>query len=344
MIPVSIVTGFLGSGKTTLLNQLLQCRDFRNSLVIVNELGEIGIDHLLVSAPTENTWLLSSDCLCCEVRGELFETLTDIVNNRASGEIPPFDRILVETTGLADPVPILRTIVTDDTLTPYFRMDRVITVVDAVHAHQQLINHDEARKQVAVSDILLLSKVDLIEPDSMDSVAEAVNRINAGSPLIPVDHGRVEPEVLFSSTGRDAQDLGRWLAHDLHGHTHHTGEIGTLSLTYDEPVSESGLATWLSMLTNFKSAQLLRVKGIVNVGGYPYAIHVVQSVVHPPVPLDAWPSSSRQSRFVFIGRDLEEATLESSLAAFSLADTLEDTFAVNPAVYARFREAAERLL
>ncbi len=355
MLPVSIITGFLGSGKTTLLNRLLRHPSFENSLVIINEFGEIGIDHLLVSTPAENMRLLSNGCLCCELRGELFDTLTDVSRDRASGAIPSFDRILIETTGLADPVPIVQTIVTDRELSLLYRLDTVVGVVDAVHALSQLASQDEARKQVAVSDVLLLTKTDLAAPAARREVEVAIKAINGGAELIPMLYGEVDPKLLFAGNAmaESERDLARWLGSGQASgsagsggsiHTRHAGDIRSFTLDYEGQVSESGLATWLSMLASFKGPQLLRVKGIVNVSGSPYVIHVVQTVVHEPVPLERWPTSDERTHIVFIVRGLERATLEKSFAAFSLADCLGDTYRIDPAAYIRFREAAEHLV
>ena len=179
MTPVCIITGFLGSGKTTLINHILTHQAFKNSLVIVNEFGEIGIDHLLVSCPSENVYLLANGCMCCKVRGDMVDTLTDIIRKRTSGDIPLFDRVFIETTGLADPVPIVQTIVSDDKLNPFFCLDAVIGVIDAVHAGSQLVSHYEARKQVAIADVLLLSKTDLVSAVDLADLEPAIRKSTA---------------------------------------------------------------------------------------------------------------------------------------------------------------------
>ena len=357
MLPVSIITGFLSSGKTTVLNHLLQHASLKNSLVIINEFGEVGIDHLLVSTPAENVRLLSNGCLCCEVKGDLVDTLTDVSRKRASGEIPAFDHILIETTGLADPVPIVQTIVTDTDLSRLYRLDTVVGVVDVVHALRQLATQDEVRKQIAVSDVLLLSKTDLAVPDARLEVEAAVKKINPGAELIPVLHGEIDPELLFGRGAGDGRtreaDLERWLGLDTpktpmagggNIHTLHAGDIRTFTLIHDGLVSIAGLATWLSMLASFKGPQLLRVKGIVNVAGDPYIIHAVQTVIHEPVPLERWPTSDERTRIVFIVRGLERNALEKTFAAFAMPDSLGDALQIDPAAYARFLEAAKHFL
>lgn len=356
-LPVSIITGFLGSGKTTLLNRLLQHEHLRGSLVIINEFGEVGIDHLLVSTPVENVRLLSNGCLCCEVRGDLVETLADVMRKRASGEIPPFDRILIETTGLADPVPIIRTIVTEPDLLGLFKLDGVIGVVDAVHATSQIASQVEARKQIAVSDVLLLSKTDLADEGALQELEQAVRAINSGSELFPVARGEVDPALLFgrghAAGGSVGAEVDRWIDANTRERTptgiggrpsRHTDDIRTFTLFHDEPVSVNGLTTWLSMLAGFRGPQLLRLKGIVNVDGEPYVLHAVQTVIHEAVRLERWPSEDRRTRMVFIVRGLDRTAVERSFAALAMPEAAANTPHIDPAAYARFVEAAKQFV
>jgi G3E family GTPase len=358
MLPVSIITGFLGSGKTTLLNRLLQHDSLKNSLVIINEFGEVGIDHLLVSAPADNMRLLANGCLCCEVKGELVETLTEVSVKRANGEIPAYDRVLIETTGLADPVPIVQTIVTDTDLSKLYRLDTVIGVVDTLHAVSQLARQSEVVKQIAVSDIVLLSKTDLVDADALTEVRGAVRKINGGAEILKATHGDVHPDALFGRAAPDGAarvaDLERWLAAESaterskskpNAYTLHAGDISTYTLFHDGPVTASGLATWLSMLASFRGPQLLRVKGLINVGGTPYIVHAVQTVIHEPVELEDWPSDDKRTRIVFIVRGVERAALERTFTAFSMPESLgADALQIDPAAYARFVEAAKQFI
>jgi G3E family GTPase len=354
MLPVSIITGFLGSGKTTLLNRLLQHDSLKNSLVIINEFGEVGIDHLLVSAPADNMRLLANGCLCCEVKGELVETLTEVSVKRANGEIPAYDRVLIETTGLADPVPIVQTIVTDADLSKLYRLDTVVGVVDALHAVSQLARQSEVAKQIAVSDIVLLSKTDLVDADALTEVEGAVRKINGGAEVLKAMHGEVHPDALFGRSAPDGEariaDLERWLGADnaasgSRTYTPHAADIRTYTLYHDGPVTASGVATWLSMLASFRGPQLLRVKGIINVGGDPYIVHAVQTVIHEPVALERWPSDDKRTRIVFIVRGVERAALERTFTAFSMPESLgADALQIDPAAYARFVEAAKQFI
>jgi G3E family GTPase len=367
-LPVSIITGFLGSGKTTLLNHLLQDPGLANSLVIINEFGEVGIDHLLVATPSENMRLLANGCLCCAVRGDLVETLADAYRQRTAGAIPPFDRVLVETTGLADPVPIIQTVVTDEALAGAYRLDTVITLVDSVHAQTQLDEHPEAVKQIAVGDVLLLSKTDLAGGGDPTALEGRLRRINAGIEILPVVRGRVDPALLFGRAALrpDArpEEVARWLgrsdqaealcaeashehcdhaAHAGHHHAHgrHDDRTQTFTLYHDRPATPQTLATWLTLLANFRGANLLRVKGLVNVGGRPVVVQAVQTVIHEPVELAEWPTADRRSRVVFIVRDADRAQFESSLETLSMGDAPQRKGLLDPAAYARFVEMAK---
>jgi G3E family GTPase len=348
MLPVTIITGFLGSGKTTLLNFLLSHSRLKNSLVIINEFGEVAIDHLIISAPAENVRLLSNGCMCCQMAGELADTLSDVWRKRSAGELPPFDRILIETSGLADPVPVLRTLVTDENLSLLYTPDAVVAVVDAVHAVDQLARRDEARKQVALSDILLVSKTDLPSATPLAELEGVVRRINAGAEILPVMHGVIEPERLLDliSPLRRDRDVAQWLerippASSESAPPSHTHDIQTFSLCIEGPVSKTGLITWLSMLASFKGRHLLRMKGIVNVAGNPHLIHAVQTVVHEPVALDAWPGSDDRTRIVFIVQGVDRRAIESTVAVLGIADAFGNSRAIDPAAYARFCAAAQ---
>ena len=360
--PVSIITGFLGSGKTTLLNHLLQDARMAGSAVIINEFGEIALDHLLVTTPAENMVLLRSGCLCCTVRGELVETLADLWGRRERGDIPPFDRVLVETTGLADPVPILRTLATDEDIAPRFVPGTVITLVDGVNGCAQLDVHSESVKQAAVSDVLLVSKTDLAEAATVSELVTRLARLNPGARLARAVRGKIDAGMLFGDGEWDpvahGPEVERWLNaeanagiggardRDHAGHAHdverHDDHIRTFALRRDTPVSASGLTAWLNMLAGLRGANLLRVKGLVNVDGKPVVVQAVQSVLHEPRVLECWPSEDHDTRIVFITRDLEPAEVERTLALFDLhAPRERGGGAFDPEAYARFVQLAQ---
>jgi G3E family GTPase len=360
--PVSIITGFLGSGKTTLLNRLLQDPRMAGSAVIINEFGEIGLDHLLVTTPAENMILLRSGCLCCTVRGDLVETLADLWTKRSRNEIPVFDRVLVETTGLADPVPILRTLATDEDIAPLFCPDTVLTLVDAVNGTSQLDAHEESVKQAAVADVLLVSKTDLAQPAAVSSLRARLARINPGAQLRYAVRGEVDAGTLFGQSVWEAAahggDVERWLGeeayagaepgsdgdghqHHAHGVNRHDDRIRAFSLRHQAPISAAGLTAWLNMLTGLRGANLLRVKGLVNVEGKPVVVQAVQSVLHEPLVLERWPSADHSTRIVFITRDMERAEVEKTLALFGLNPARGPGGAmIDPETYARFVQMA----
>ncbi len=356
--PVSVITGFLGSGKTTLLNRLLQDPGFANAAVIINEFGEIALDHLLVAQPAESTVLLANGCVCCEMRGDLVDTLRRLSAQRADRVIPRFDRVLIETTGLADPVPILQTLITDAEIAPLFRLDSIVTLVDAVHGESQLDTHPEAVKQAVLADRLLLTKSDVAPPGALAPLKDRLARLNPGAELLPVRHGSIEPRILFGAGFDDAANsagIARWLNaerfpggdahHTRHdGHEHHAAgsNISAFCIYRDRPVTASGLVMWLNLLAGLRGANLLRVKGLLNVEGQPVVVHAVQTLLDEPVTLERWPDADRRSRLVFITRDMDRTDIEKTLAALEFTGTARVSGgAFDPEAYSRFVSAAK---
>ena len=354
-IPVSIITGCLGSGKTTLLNRLLANRAMSDTAVIINEFGEIGLDHLLVTTPTETTVLLEDGCICCTVRGDLVQTLVDLYRRRGAGGLPPFQCVLIETTGLADPVPIIQTLATDEQAACVYRLDTVVTLTDAVHGSAQIDAQEEAIKQIGVADRIVLTKTDIADAKSTAALRDRVAAINPGATLLTAVQGVVDARELFGaglvSGAHDPDRFRRWLQHEAyaraadHAHQHHRhGDIQSFATTYDEPISGSGLATWLTMLASLRGPQLLRCKGLLNIEGRPVAVHAVQTVIHEPVELERWPDDDRRSRLVFITRGLGRAEIERTFDAFRLAipSAAGTPRTIDPAQYAQFLKAAQR--
>jgi len=326
--PITVLTGFLGAGKTTLLNYLLRQPEFARTAVLVNEFGEVGLDHLLVEKLDENTVLLNAGCLCCTVRGDLVRALREMLPRARRGEIT---RIVIETTGLADPAPILATLMTDPVAASVYRLDGVVTVVDALFGEAHLDAQGEAVRQVAVADRIVLSKTDLADSASL---RPRLHRLNPGAPVIEGRRGVIDPAIILNAglfdPARKIPDVAGWLAaeafavaaHD-HDHDHdrnrHDAHIAAFCITLDQPVHWQGLGTWLEMLVATNGANLLRIKGILNLQGQdrPVAIHGVQHVMHPPTLLAGWPDGDpRTSRLVFITRDLPRAVVEDGLRAF----------------------------
>jgi G3E family GTPase len=339
-LPTTLITGFLGSGKTTLLNGLLAHEGMADTAVIINEFGEIGLDHLLIESAFEDAVLLKSGCICCTVRGDLVDTLISLAERRARGEIPPFSRVAIETTGLADPAPILHTIMAEPRLQPLYRVDRVVTTVDAVNALSQFDGHYEAAKQAALADRLVLTKTDLVSAEVREEVLARLRALNPLAPVAIVVQGKVTPELLFADDApgpelrqdRLAAAAALGHAHDHHDdgeddHLSHHHGISTVSVIRDEPVSWPRLRAWLTALASLKGPDLLRVKGIVNVAGRagPVVIHGVQHVFHPPVELKAWPDDDRRTRLVFITRNIKADALAQSFTS-AMTDGARLTF------------------
>ncbi|MCK1276627.1 GTP-binding protein [Bradyrhizobium sp. 61] len=330
-LPVSLITGFLGSGKTTLLNRLLRHDDMKDSAVIINEYGEVSLDHLLVERVDGEVAVLASGCICCTIRSDLEQTLRDLLVKRDRGEIPPFRRILVETTGLADPAPIVQLLLNNPLVSHFLRLDTVVTTVDAVNAPHQLDRQYEAVKQVALADRLLITKSDLVE--DIAALELRLRRLNPGARIESVSHGEIDPAQLFGAGLIDPElkriDVERWLnerafaepdahaghshhdhhAHHDHGHHDHDASIASFMLAFDEPLDWMAVTHWLAHLRNARGQDLLRVKGILNLRDEPapIVIHGVHHVFHPPVALSGWPDSDRRSRIVFITRGIARA-------------------------------------
>ena len=321
-LPVTVQTGFLGAGKTTLLNRLLPQPEMAGTAVLVNEFGDIAIDHLLVEKLDDTTILLPSGCLCCSVQGDLARALADLVPRIHAGEV---QRVVVETTGLADPAPVVQSLLADVMLARHYRLDGIVTVVDAVHGQKTLDQHEEAIRQVAMADRLILTKTDLAKPDP--ALLARITALNPGAPQITADHGRIDPATilecgLFDADGKIAE-VKDWLNAAAWGRTGaHDGRIHSFCLTYDQPLHWSGIGMCLEMLIGTRGENLLRVKGILNLVGQdrPVAIHGVQHMFHEPTLLPAWPPGDpKTSRIVFITRDLSRETIEQGLLAFERA-------------------------
>jgi G3E family GTPase len=294
-LPVSLLTGFLGSGKTTLLNRLLQHPDMAKSAVVINEFGDVALDQLFVERTDGEVTVLANGCLCCDVQGDLEGVVGSLFGKRSRGEVPAFDRMLIETSGLADPGPIMQMLLNQPLVVDNFRLDAVVTTVDAIHGARQLREHPEAVKQVALADRLVVTKTDLVEPD--DSLIQALARVNTNAPLLRAREG-IAPADLFGAdhTGADLHDA----AHD------HLHDIDTFSLVLEEPVEWRAFSAWLNRLKLEHADQLLRVKGIVHVAGEadPIAIHGVHHVFHPPMRVPRRTGMDARSRIVFITRGL----------------------------------------
>jgi len=339
LIPVTLLTGFLGSGKTTVLNHVLKQPDMAATAVIVNEFGEIGLDHLLVEQSSEDVVLLNSGCLCCTVRGDIVDTLTSLFVERVKGKVPFFTRVAIETTGLADPAPILHTLMTDPIVAARYMLDGVVTTVDAVNGAGTLDKQSEAVKQAAVADRLLLTKSDLAEPAVRQVIEARLKALNPSAPIIRVAQGAVDPALLFNIGFYDPvtknADVRRWLRDEAFesGHVHedhhpdvnrHDERIRAFCIARDRPISWAALSAWLDGLATMRGDDLLRLKAIVALSDrpdQPVVLHGVQHLFHPPVLLPKWPSEDHRTRMVFITRDLPREAIEATLAAFEEAVT-----------------------
>jgi len=343
-IPVSLLTGFLGSGKTTLLGRLVRHPGMADTAVVINEFGEIGLDHHLVEAVDGEAVLLASGCLCCTMRDDLAATLCELHDKRERGEIPAFRRVVIETTGLADPAPVIHSLLRHAGVRQAYVLDGVITTVDAVHGGTQLDRQPECVKQAAVADRLVLTKTDLADPRQTAALLRRLAHLNPQAEVIVAEQGQVDPARLFdvgvlpSRKGleeqRDEQDgsEGSYLGDSVRhvcgpdcekalGAAHHDADIRTYAFRFEQPLEWEQVSAWLGGLAYFHGDALLRMKGILNLRNEtaPVAVHAVQHLFHEPVTLSDWPDDDRASRVVFVTRGLDREVIAEAFAASAMA-------------------------
>jgi G3E family GTPase len=333
-VPVIVLTGFLGSGKTTLLQRLLQTKEGRGAAVLINEFGEISLDHLLVNSVRGSTVVLQNGCVCCSVRSELRAGLRELVDGRAKGEVPPFDRIVIETTGLADPVPVVQTITVDPMLRNHLRLASLVSTVDALNGLEQINTQDEAMRQAATADRLLITKTDLSSERQIGRLERRLAKINPIAPIArtpgsenlwslllggnPFDPQSRREDARIVSYAAGKLHSERWVTDQKSAKSHHSHSIVSFALRVREPIDWSPFVIWLSLLVHRHGRRVLRIKGLLDVPGAkgPISLNVVQHFIHSPVHLDAWPDDDHTSRLVFIVQNLDEAAIRSSLADF----------------------------
>ncbi len=324
MIPVTVLTGFLGSGKTTLLSRLLRHPDFARTAVIINEFGEVGLDHELVETSEESFVELQTGCLCCSIRGDLARTLADILARRERGEVGAFERVVIETSGLADPAPILHALMTDAGLAERLALAGVVTTVDAVNGAATLERQPESVKQVAVADRVVLTKTDLVEGGAA-ALASRLAAINPAAAVVSASFGDIDPALLFADAGDPVRAAARLEAQARaasHPHHHHSAghdaDISCFAVLREAPIPAVVLGLLLEALAEHAGGDLLRLKGLVSVAespDRPAVIHGVQHVFHPPAWAERWPSADRRTRLVLITRGVPQAWVEALLAA-----------------------------
>jgi len=316
------LTGFLGSGKTTMLRHLLGQPEFSRTAVIINEFGEIGLDHELIEASEDSFIELQTGCLCCKIRSDLAETLCALLRRRDEGRCSPFERIVIETSGLADPAPILQTLMTDAAIADRIALSGVVTTVDAVNGAATLAREAISRKQVAVADRIILTKLDLAGHARVELLRH-VDGLNSGAPMLVADHGRVRAAAVLDAGLYDPRtkstDVHAWLAAETREHTHVAhDEIETCAIVREKPIPAIALTLFLEALAEHCGSDILRLKGLVNIRespDRPGVIHGVQHVFHPPAWLDRWPSDERRSRIIFITRHVPQNWIEVLLDA-----------------------------
>ena len=324
--PVYVITGFLGSGKTTLLNHLVSHVEMKDTAVIINEFGEVGIDHMLVKSSFEDVVLLKNGCLCCTIRGDLLDTLETLAIREEQGEIPSFSRVVIETTGLADPAPILQTLMIDPIITERYVLNSIVTTIDSVNGLAQLADNPESIKQVAIADLLLLTKTDLAEPKTIDLITTELATLNPSAKKLNLLNGVLDPTVIFDrhdfNPASKQINIDEWLGQDFaedHGHANnvnrHNEEISTFCIRRDTALPWPTVKEWLQSIISLRGQDVIRIKAILDLEGFdrPVVLHGVQQALHDPVLLEAWPTPERASSIVFIGRNLVHQEIEAAL-------------------------------
>lgn len=322
-IPLVLLTGFLGSGKTTLLNRLLGTEDFRDTAVVINEAGDIGLDHLLVEQATETVVMLDGGCLCCRTKGSLVPALAALLRKQRNEALPPFKRVVVETSGLSDPSVLLEELMADVFFNRNFGLAGVVTVIDARTFHATIGHHAEAKMQVVLADRLLLTKTDMVAEELIARVRASLSKINRHAPQVIVTPGT----VVASEFWPEALDLPRSLIEttSTSGPAAEPVPIATASLAFNGKLSEDVLEEWLNHTIGLLGPLLLRMKAMLDVENAtgPTALHVVQGLLHRPVNMAAWPRAERKNRIVLIGRDVERQILVDGLARLAYAARVE---------------------
>jgi G3E family GTPase len=324
LTPVNIITGFLGSGKTTLLQRLLRAPELSDVAVLVNEFGEVGLDHHLLQGVAESTLLLENGCLCCAIRGDLQKALRELLSGRSRGNLPAFRRVVIETSGLADPAPIAYTLLSEAVLRHHFRLSGIVTTVDALNGASQLAAFAEAIKQAAMADRIVVTKTDLAEASAVTALRARLRALNAAAQILASaeirgDFHQVLTDDIYDAEGK-FREVDRWAAEaDGHQAHDHTADVESFSVIFDRPLDWTAFGVWASMLLHRHGADILRLKGLLNVAGLPTPVLIngVQHIVHPPSHLERWPDADRRSRLVFIVRGLSRARIERSLAVFN---------------------------
>ena len=335
-IPVTVITGFLGSGKTTLLSSILKKKEMQKTAVIINEFGEIGLDHALIEHTDENIVELQSGCICCTIQGDLNKTLIDLFDKMMNGKVSSFNRILIETTGLANPVPIIHTLMSSIELIRIYSLDGVITVVDSINGEKTLDLHEESLKQLALAEKIILSKTDIVDKDEIKSLVYRIKEINPVSQIIFSKFGNIPFEEIFGLGAYDpykkSADVKNWLAaekykdkkhHHHHDVNRHNENIRAFSMMSENPVNMIAFSFFRDMITAALGANLLRMKGIVNIAGEerPAVIHGVQHIFHPVQWLETWPDNDRRTKLVFITQNIKKEQIEDFFRPLMGLDT-----------------------